>query len=122
MSRRYKNPPITLPDATDLAKLEQQYVIENQAAVLDYLNAHPDLIPLLDETNTAIRRYFPDSPIFLEVVDDPEIPDFLQLFAKIDPPCDPEEAFIAFSHFMDDWWLDRLGAVAGKFSVTVEYR
>ncbi len=76
----------------DLATLEQLYSFRGRTEVLQFLDHYPFLIPVLLEAPEKIRRYFPDSHLFLEVVPDPEIIDYVQLVLSILMKLDPHEA------------------------------
>jgi hypothetical protein len=55
----------------DIESLENLYNFRQKTQVLEFLEKHPFLIPLLLEAHPHIRQHFPDSPLFLEYVPDP---------------------------------------------------
>lgn len=87
----------------DVESLEKLYTFRVKTEVLDYLEKYPFLIPLLLEVHPHIRQHFPDSPLFLQYVPDPEIDD-PQLVVYIVTNLDPEEALDRLDIF-HDWWV-----------------
>ncbi|MCC5608473.1 hypothetical protein LC612_17195 [Nostoc sp. CHAB 5834] len=90
----------------DIETLEQLYTFRERTEVLEFLDKYPFLIPVLLQAPKKIRHYFPDSQLFLEVVPDPEIIDYVLLVLSILMKLDPDDA-IARQKQMDlDWWLN----------------
>ena len=87
----------------DIESLEKLYTFREKTEVLDFLEKHPFLIPLLLEAHPHIRQHFPESPLFLEYVPDPEIDD-PQLVVYVVTNLDPEEALDRMDLFYD-WWV-----------------
>ncbi|MBN3951160.1 MAG: hypothetical protein HWQ38_33705 [Nostoc sp. NMS7] len=106
----------------DIQTLEQLYTFRERTEVLEFLDKHPFLIPVLLEAPEKIRHYFPDSQLFLEVVPDPEIIDYVLLVLSILMKLDPDDA-IARQKQMDlDWWLNSTThEVRSQFITLLEY-
>lgn len=102
----------------DFESLENLYNFRQKSEVLDFLEKHPFLIPLLLEAHTHIRQHFPDSPLFLQYITDPEI-DFPQLAVYIDRPqeLNAEEAIDKLESIDDDWWIDAEPKSQGKMFI-----
>src|SRR4051794_27187232 len=90
------------------------YICESRAAVQQFLEAAPALIPLLLEAYPVIQSYFPQAAVHLEVVDDPEAIGITELVAAINPPAAPDEAVEILLRFADGWWRDAAARAQGK--------
>ena len=55
-----------------LRKAKQYYTLREPTEVLQFIEKHPDLLPLLLEIYHKLEAYFPSSLLSLRVVDDPE--------------------------------------------------
>lgn len=102
--------------------IERQFILEHPTEVWGVLTTQSFLLSLLMEAHTEIRKHFPYSPIFLDVVTDPEAPGSSELVASIAPTCDPDAAYAAYTQFVEAWWLDRLPAAAQQLSIIIQYR
>ncbi|MFB2917011.1 hypothetical protein [Aerosakkonema funiforme] len=96
----------------DIESLEKLYTFREKPEVLDFLEKHHFLIPLLLEAHPRIREHFPDSPLFLEYVPDPEIDD-PRLVVYIATNLDTEEALDRMD-LLDDWWVEVPNRGQGK--------
>ena len=96
----------------DVESLEKLYTFRERIEVLDFLEKHPFLIPLLIETHPHIREHFPDSPLFLEYVPDPEIDD-PPLVVYIATNLETEEAWDRMD-LLDNWWVEVPNRGQGK--------
>lgn len=101
--------------------LERTYVFRERDLVLPFLRQHFFLIPALLEAPAVVWRYFPFSPLVLEVVTDPEVPDDEQLMMYISTEVDAEEALSRLNQLDEDWWLDALEQVEGKMCIDLEF-
>src|SRR5215469_15253396 len=91
----YGTSPSALPSASSDAfypNIENLYVFRDANEVTSFLEENPYLIPLLVESHPYIKKHFPDSAVFLEVVHDPEIIGYTQLVAFIAVKQTAEEA------------------------------
>ncbi|WP_413257917.1 hypothetical protein [Floridanema fluviatile] len=73
--------------------------------VLHFLEKHPFLISRLLSIPDNIRNYISDFQLSLEVLADPEINDYLQLFISIYTQVDLKEAIDKLDQFEEEWWL-----------------
>ena len=101
--------------------LEQLYAFRKPTETLHFLEANPFLVPLLQEAYANIRKYFPYSEIFLEVVTDPEAFE-KQLVVFISVEQNPEEASQALDQLDENWWLDAMERAEDKLCITLEFR
>ncbi|HID61453.1 MAG TPA: hypothetical protein EYP49_01715 [Anaerolineae bacterium] len=105
-----------------LQLLERLYTFRRRVEVLGFLEKYPFLAPLLLEAYDRIRIYFPDSPLFLEVVTEPEANDDYQLVVSVAIVLDPDEALESLEQFDEDWWLDALDRAQGMLCIDVEFQ
>jgi len=85
-----------------LEQLEQLYVVDQPAAVADYLEQNPSLWPLLQEAHTNIRQFFPDSPLILESHTATNADD-APLVIAVHPTTDLDDALIQFNQLKFKW-------------------
>ena len=114
------NTAITISQ-TDIELLEQLYTFREQIEVLEFLDKHPFLIPVLLEAPEKIRQYFPDSQLFLEVVPDVEIIDLVLLILSIRINLDPNDAVDRLNQLDWNWGLHNSFEVRSNFITTLEY-
>ncbi|MFB2936425.1 hypothetical protein ACE1B6_14335 [Aerosakkonemataceae cyanobacterium BLCC-F154] len=72
---------------------------------MHFLEKHPFLISRLLSIPDNIRNYISDFQLSLEVLADPEINDYLQLFISIYTQVDLKEAIDKLDQFEEEWWL-----------------
>ena len=90
-----------------LSRVQELYTLRRPAEVLGFLNAHPDILPLLLEAYPHVAQHFGPSPVvFLEVVKDPETNDEGQLAAFIRTGLEPAEALARLDSLDKSWWLE----------------
>jgi len=111
---------ISIPQA-DIALLEQFYTLRGRTEVLQFLDQHPFLIPVLLEAPDKIHHYFPDSQLFLEVDRDPEAVDYVKLVISILMKLDPDDAVDRLNQLDWNWGLHNSYEVRSKFFTTLEY-
>jgi hypothetical protein len=105
-----------------LQSLEQFYTFRRPEEVMEFMRAHPFLVPLLEEVRGQIAQYFGLTPeVILEVVTDPEAENDLDLFAFIRTSLPPDEALSKLDRLDQEWWLDRVDHAEGKLCIDVEF-
>lgn len=106
----------------DIEQLKELYSFREPAEVLQFLEKYPFLVPLSLEAHQHIRKYFPDLPVFLEVITDPEArsrdEDILWIYIATD--LDSEEAIDTLERLDDDWWLDAEPQAQGKMFINID--
>jgi hypothetical protein len=114
--------------STDVEKLEKVfelqklYEFDSQSEVTAYLIHNLDLIPILETIPDQIFTYLPDSKLFLSVVTDPEISNYVRLYAWVVPTFEPEDAYERLMNFKRNWWFRASNAIRGKLFVAIDYR
>jgi hypothetical protein len=98
------------------------FIPRGQEAVVAFLKRNDSLLPLLFEASKEIRKYFPESCLFLELISDPDGEDPDQLFAYISTDLPPREARPKLKALDRDWWLDAVGRAQGKLCISLEYQ
>lgn len=112
---------VKIPQA-DIESLEQLYTFRGRTEVLEFLDKHAFLVPVLLEAPEKIRHYFPDSQLFLEVVPDAEIVDWVLLVLSILMKLEPYDAVARQNQFDMDWWLkNTTHEVRSKLITLLEY-
>lgn len=104
-----------------LQSLEQLYTFRRPEEVIEFLQAHPSLVPLLEEAHGKIAEFFGSFEIVLEVVTDPEAIDDHELFAFIRTTLPPDEALSKLNRLDQEWWLDAADRAEGKLCIHVEF-
>ncbi len=95
MSIRNTITPLAPPD---LEQMEQYYQLPRRGEVIDWLEQHPVLVPILLEARNKLRDYFADAAVSLEVVVDPEMIGYAQLVAFIIPKVARMRRLISWSN------------------------
>jgi hypothetical protein len=105
----------------DIATLEQFYTLREKPEILEFLEKHPFLLPPLLEAPDKIRRHFPREQLFLQVVPDPEIFDYVHLVLSILTNIDPDDAVSRLNQLDKEWELGLSYEVRKRFFTTLEY-
>lgn len=100
--------PIAKLSQAEIIQLEQLYTLREPSQVLEFIEKHPFLLPLLLEAPDKIKHYFPDTPLILEVDIDPESSsmDDDQLAILIASEIDPEESVDKLCELNRAWAID----------------
>ena len=105
--------------ADEAFSIEGLYSLKGKAAVIQFLDEYPFLIPLLLEARKNIRAHFPNSEVSLEVIVDPEAEDDDQLLASVSTSLGAEDVYRRLKEFDRAWWLDALGRSQGLLCISV---
>ncbi|NEP42081.1 MAG: hypothetical protein F6K35_23805 [Okeania sp. SIO2H7] len=105
----------------DSDRLKQFYTFRDSKRVVQFLEKHPFLLPLLLEAPKQINTFFPGDELFLEVAIDPEAasPEDNELFLLIVTNIDPEEAVEKLWEFDDKWWLKASDKSRNKLEISL---
>jgi hypothetical protein len=106
---------------SDIQVLEESYTLRGRTDILQFLDKYPFLLPVLLEAPEKIRQYFPDSQLFLEVVPDAEIIDWVHLVLSILINFNPYDAVQKLNQIDWDWGIHNSYEVRSKFFITLEY-
>jgi hypothetical protein len=113
-------PSLVRASELEFRSIEQLYILRRRAEVIGFLMAYPFLVPLLLEAYDKIVQHFGPSPVFLEVVTDPEAIGDRQLVAFIRTDLDPIEALASLDRFDKSWWLEVSQRSRGKLCIYLE--
>lgn len=116
---------VTLLHTTEnqrLQQLEEIYSLRNAATVRRFLHAYPQLVEVLLEAHGYLQKYFgPEPQVTLKVVSDPEGEGVEELFAYILTPLPVDEALARLDKLDEEWFLDQLDRVDGRFNFNLEF-
>ncbi|OCQ97962.1 hypothetical protein BCD67_02200 [Oscillatoriales cyanobacterium USR001] len=106
----------------EIEQIEKFYILRKRLDVLQFLDNHPFLVPVLLEAPDNISDYFPGDPLFLEVVIDPEStsPDDDTMFIIIASDVDPDDSIDRLWQLDENWWLKASMPLQNKLEINVE--
>jgi hypothetical protein len=105
----------------EVATLEKLYYLTGRYQVLGFIEKNSFLVPLLLEAPGKIKKFFPNSPLFLKLVADPEEINQVELVIFIGTNHNSDEAFNKLDQLEEDWWLDTLIQARCKLSIMTKY-
>lgn len=109
-------------ETTAVADIERQYVLHDAQTVRKYLRSHPFLVPLLQEAYGEIERCFGNNlSVVLEVVVDPEIPNYRKLWVLMQIGREPGAARAKLDCLDDQWWLPQSHRANGSMNIGLEF-
>ena len=103
-------------------KIEELYELRGVADVERALEQSPFLGPLLVQAHQHLRRHFPDSQLYTEVLEDPDGAEEGQLRLYIVTDLPPIQARTRLKAFDAEWWLNALPQAHGKLCISLEFR
>lgn len=106
---------------SDIETLERLYTLRDKPEIVQFINQHPFLLPVLLEAPDKIRIHFPDSPLFLQVDRDPENSNDVDLVVSILIDLDPDDAVYRLNQLDKDSRVDLPYEVRKLFITTLEY-
>ena len=113
---------LDISESQRLYHLEGIYSLRHAAAVRRFLHACPQLVEVLLEARVYLQKYFgPDPQVTLEVVSDPEVEGVEELFAYILTSLPVDEALARLDKLDEEWFLDQLDRVSGRFNFNLEF-
>lgn len=113
---------LDIMESQRLPQLEEMYSLRHAATVRHFLGAYPQLIAVLLEAHVYLQKYFgPALQVTLEVVRDPEVEGVEELFAYILTPLPVDEALARLDRLDEEWFLDQLDRVGGRFNFNLEF-
>jgi hypothetical protein len=107
-----------------LFELLSPYCLSERPLVERYVTAHRFLAQLLGDAPIQIHEHFPDRPLVLDVITDPEADrpehaDHLSL--RIVTDLDVAEAMRRLEAVEDAWWLHTLPQARGALSIDLAF-
>ncbi|MFA5877729.1 MAG: hypothetical protein WC880_05225 [Candidatus Paceibacterota bacterium] len=103
---------------TRLRLVFDNYLIEQQQKIRDFLRAQPHVMKVLIEALPKLAELFGGTLVELELHNDPE-EGFQELFASIRSTYDVSLSLKLLNEF-DNWFLSVLPAVQGKLNFTIK--
>jgi hypothetical protein len=95
---------------------------EQMLEIKDFLSDNQEIISYLFEAPDSIRNYFPDAPLSLEIMFDPEDEGFPgELFINIGTDLAAEDAVERLDMLDREWLVKKVGKDIGKFNVDLEF-
>jgi hypothetical protein len=91
---------------SDAEQLEKYYTFRDKERVLAFIEQNPNLLGLLFTAPAQISRFFPSANLFLEVVQDVEIPAVVKLWIFIATEYRGEAGISKLELLDDTWWLE----------------
>jgi len=105
----------------DIETLEQLYTFRERTEVLAFLDKYPFLVPVLLAAPEKICHYFPDAQLFLEVVPDAEVADWVLLALSILVNINPYDAVNRLKQMDMNWWVHTPYEVRKNVCTLLEY-
>lgn len=113
---------IAITREAQLHQLEEIYSLRQPAAVRRFLRTHSQLVEVLLDAYVYLQRHFgPDPQVVLEVVGDPEVDDWDELFAYVLTSLSVDEALAQLDRFDEEWFLDQLDRIDGQLNFDLEF-
>jgi len=113
---------LDISESQRLHQLEEMYSLRKAATVRRFLHVYPHLMQVLLEAHVYLQKYFgPEPQVTLEVVSDPEVEGVEELFAYILTSLPVDEALARLDRIDEEWFLDQLDRVDGRFNFNLEF-
>ena len=107
---------------SDIETLEKSYIFRDKTEVIDFINQYPFLLPVLLEAPVQISNYFPEQKLLLQVINDPEIPNYVHLVLSIIlTDLDPAEAMDREDELRKNWSRGLSHEIREHFYTILEY-
>lgn len=107
---------------SDIEALKKLYIFRDQTEVIEFIKKYPFLLPVVLEAPAEIRSYFPDQKLLLQVINDPEIPNYIHLLLSILlTDLDPDEAMEREDELRKNWSRGLSHEVREHFYTILEY-
>lgn len=88
--------------------------------VAQYLDANPDLSPVVADAEVRLRAAFQPCDVETRIVNDPEGPQRLLVLAVTD--MELHAAYVIHERLFTEWWCAIYPAVAGRMNVSFSCR
>ncbi|MEG4530168.1 hypothetical protein [Microcoleus sp. D2_18a_D3] len=107
---------------SDIETLEKSYIFRDKTEVIEFINQYPFLLPVLLEAPVQISNYFPEQKLLLQVINDPEIPNYVHLVLSIIlTDLDPDEAMDREDELRKNWSRGLSHEIREHFYTILEY-
>ena len=106
----------------DVIEIQRLYALDSAPGVLDLVRATPSLAAVLADAHRALREFFPDETLTLELDLDPETRDGdARLVLWIASRGEVQDALARLDRFDREWWIDRLANADDRLSISLAF-
>ncbi len=106
----------------DMEHVGENYALSEVEKISTFLNQHPSLETLLDESYHAIKGYFKDSDLRLDLIHDDDAKSDYLLISIVTDVANVDEILQRFDEFRQRKWLAILERADSMLTVDVEFR
>ena len=107
---------------SDIETLEKSYILRDQTEVIEFINKYPFLLPIVLDAPVQISPYFPEQKLLLQVINDPEIPNYVHLVVSIIlTDLAPDEAMDREDELRKNWSRGLSHEIREHFYTILEY-
>ncbi len=122
MAKKYEELPVEESSfELGLQELQQLYSFANPVEIRAYLQKHPFLIELLQETQQNIKKYFEQAKLVLERTAIPDDNSHCKLMLTIHPVEAATDVLARYNELKYSWWVEFSKQVKGNFCLDVEH-
>lgn len=114
-------PKYTIQEANYFIELDKYFNIIDPSAIANFIEKNSFLFPLLIEAQNQIKKHFPDAPLKLDIIYDPEEPSATQLVVRVGVTMEPVEAVERLDALDNEWWLDNMFNAKNKLCINLEW-
>jgi hypothetical protein len=106
---------------TAVGEIKQLYILRNEAEIVGFLEAHTTLYTFLQEVFPVLHDYFPDEPLALEIIFDPDEEEIEVLFIYIETSQEVDEALNILNQFTQRYWINLPIEIRDLLEVDVDF-
>jgi len=107
---------------SDIETLEKSYIFRDKIEVIEFINKYPFLLPVVLDAPVQISPYFPEQKLLLQVINDPEIPNYFHLVLSIIlTDLAPDEAMDREDELRKNWSRGLSHEIREHFYTILEY-
>jgi len=115
----------SLPIVLDFQELNETidlwgFELRNRKEIVYFLLEYPELVPILHQAPLIIKNYFRNSPLVLEIREDPE-EGSKTLLLYIQTSSSAEKAYKILDEIDEYWWLEKSKEIGGLLCLHVEF-
>lgn len=121
------NPPTLYAEIdsrqAQIERLKNLYALRNENRVIEFLRLHDYLFSLIFEIPEQIRKYFPDTHLYLRIIRDPDSKTLDEwLILDVSTDLSAREAIDRREKFIKEWWRSNRSRSNGNLSIFLEYK
>jgi hypothetical protein len=107
---------------SDIESLEKSYIFRDKTEVIEFIKKYSFLLPVVLEAPAEISPYFPEQKLLLQVINDPEIPNYIHLVLSIIlTDLDPDQAMEKEDELRKNWSRGLSHEIREHFYTILEY-